>query len=320
MIVGVDMKNIKTIDQLNQSESKWLIDGLLLDKTIAAVIAPPKTFKTMLLFEIAMSAVLGERCLNHYNTNRSIRVLLANLEDTESIQRERLELMLKTRGVKSVPNLGILTMSDRLLLDTEQGIQSLRASIEDFKPELVILDPFCRAVSTVSENDSRGVAEVLYQLRKIRDDYDTGIVLAHHAAKGSNNKRAGDRARGSSEFFAWAESLISLKKSADGQVTLDCEHRAAPSTQDVQIELNADTNGISLQVKNQPTVFAQTIQRTPDEIVLNAIQSRISPVPFEALAQTTKLTDGELRSTLYRAIKTGVLKYTPQGYLRRECQ
>ncbi len=79
--------------------------------------------------------------------------------------------MLKIRGAKSVSNLGILTMSDRLLLDTEHGIQSLRTSIEDFKPELVVLDPFCRAVSTVSENDSRGVAEVLHQLRKIRGDY-----------------------------------------------------------------------------------------------------------------------------------------------------
>lgn len=315
------MVKIKKIHELNDVQTKWLVEGLILNKGIAILTAPPKTFKTWTCLDLALAVSLGDKCLGKFSVSRPATVLFANFEDTENIQKERLELMLKARGILDAPNLNILTMNDRLLIDTDKGIETLRKVVSEIQPYMVILDPFIRLISTVSENDNRGIAEVLHKLRKIRDDFNTAVLLVHHSAKGSSNRRAGERGRGAVEFAAWAESILSLKMDANGLVTLDCEHRVAESFQNLPIMLVKENDGVSVKAVSEQTIASsQNInQPSSDEIILSQV-GRTKPISLDGLLRATSLTDKELRSILYRLLKTKAIEWTNKGYIRGSLQ
>ncbi|OQW53814.1 MAG: hypothetical protein A4S09_06245 [Proteobacteria bacterium SG_bin7] len=314
---------IKSIQDLEsvQHEDRWLIESIWLDQGIGILVAPPKSNKTWLGLEMALSITTGTPFLGQYPVPRAKRVLFLNAEDRESIQKERLDMMMRGRGIPKNDNLGILTASDRLLLDTKQGVEELRRVISSYKADLLILDPWVRLNSATSENDARAVAEVLHTLRSIRDDLKCGILLVHHASKDSANKRAGDRIRGSSEFFAWAETIIGLNKNKDGIITMGIEHRSASSVQAVPIILKSDSDTASLltaQMNPASTIQADASPSIDDKI-LNAVQSRVTPTKFETLLFLVQSED-ELRSVLYRLLKSKSLRYTVRGYLRGDCQ
>jgi hypothetical protein len=54
------------------------------------------------------------------------------------------------------------------------------------------------------------------------------VLAFHHAKKGAGRARAGQALRGSSEFHAWGDSNLYLRRDGD-DLSLSVEHRAAPS-------------------------------------------------------------------------------------------
>jgi len=312
---------VKKIEELQGSatEDKWLIETIWLDQGIGILVAPPKSNKTWLGLELALSISSGTPFLGQFAVPRAKRVLFLNAEDRESIQKERLDMMMRSRGISKNENLGILTTNDRLLIDTKQGIEELRRVVSSYGADLLILDPWVRLNTSKSENDARAVAEVLHSLRSIRDDLKCGVLLVHHAAKDSANKRAGDRIRGSSEFFAWAESIVGLTKNKDGTIVMDIEHRSAPSVQAIPIILNSDSDTASLIAMVPVPDVQENVSPSIDDKILNAIQSKFTPTNFESLLLLAK-SENELRSVLYRLVKSKFIRYTARGYLRVDFQ
>ncbi len=313
------MVKVKKVRELSGKKIKWLIEGLILDQGIALLTAPPKTMKSWLSMQACLDLALGLPVFGKFDAERPASVLYANFEDTESIQKERLNLMLKAKGVHDAPSLSILTTDDRLLIDTENGIEALRSIVNEVRPNLLVLDCWVRIVTT-SETDTRGIAEILHQVRKIRDDFKTAILLVHHASKGSSNKRAGDRLRGSGEFHAWAESILALKMDSDGKIFLDCEHRAAESFQNLPIVLVKENEGLSVKALDTPSaVQSATHEPSIDDLILGHIGS-IKPVSLNELAQRTNISASELRTRLYSLLKNKTLLWTREGYIRGSFQ
>jgi len=53
--------------------------------------------------------------------------------------------------------------------------------------------------------------------------------MVHHSRKGAGAARAGHALRGSSEFHAWGDSNLYLRRDSDDRLTLTGGHRAAPT-------------------------------------------------------------------------------------------
>lgn len=314
------MIRVKKINELTRYNKKWLIDGLILDQGMALLTAPPKTLKTWVSLDFALSVSLGQNCLDKFSVSQASPVLFANFEDTESIQKERLEMMLRAKGLQDAPNFNILTTKDRLLIDTTEGIQTLRSVVNEVRPKLLVLDCWVRLVQ-ISETDSRGIAEVLHQLRKVRDDFQCAILLVHHAGKDTSNKRAGDRIRGSGEFFAWAETILALKMDSVNRVTLDCEHRAAESFQNLPVVLKKENEGLSVKVSSTVIDDPKTDRESysDEDIILKHI-GNIIPITLDDLSRKTNIEISELRTEIYRMLKNQTLKWTRTGYLRGSFQ
>src|SRR5690606_6414917 len=104
---------------------------------------------------LAISIASGKPFLNKFEVNGGAhKALVFFAEDTESIQRERIELIKKAKGIDcELDNLGVVVSDTALRLDTEEGVNALRAAVQQFRPAILILDPFIR-MHQISESDS----------------------------------------------------------------------------------------------------------------------------------------------------------------------
>ena len=72
------------------------------------------------------------------------------------------------------------------------------------------------------------------------------VAVVHHARKGAGNIRAGQALRGSSEFHAWGDSNLYLRRDSDDRIALTVEHRAAAAIAGVTLELTQRDNALAL--------------------------------------------------------------------------
>jgi hypothetical protein len=91
----------------------------------------------------------------------------------------------------------------------------------------------------------------------------------HHAKKGAARARGGQALRGSSEFHAWGDSNLYLRREGD-ELTLTIEHRAAPSQKPMKIELAGMGDALALRVVDQPAPSKPT-PRSLDERITMAL-------------------------------------------------
>lgn len=306
---------IKKIEQLERkdSTSKWLVEGLWLNEGIGMLAAQPKTGKSWTAMDLAISVASGTKALNKFEVNGAHKVLVFFAEDTESIQRDRIELIKKAKGIEGdIENLGVVTSENGLRLDTEEGVQALRAIIANYRPTLLILDPFVR-MHQISESDSTAVAKVLQALRNLKNDFNTGVLLVHHASKGSK------ALRGSTEFAAWGETNLFMFKDKADNVMIDIQHRAAESIDGVPLKIGEINGGTSIFVitedeKNNEIENTTKVCENLADRILSAVRSHSNTRTFEDLVSRVDASPSEVRSELYRLIKSNEITWTSKGY------
>ena len=75
-------------------------------------------------------------------------------------------------------------------------------------------DTFVR-LHRIDENASSDVAAILAYFRELQRLFHLAVVVVHHVRKAANHLRAGQALRGSSEFHAWGDSNLYIKRKAD---------------------------------------------------------------------------------------------------------
>ena len=133
-----------------------------------------------------------------------------------------------------------------LRLDLEADRVRLEETVARLKPRLLVLDPFVR-LHRIDENVSGDVAPLLAFLRELQRRHAIAVVLVHHAKKGAGAIRAGQALRGSSEFHAWGNSNLYLRRDSNDRIVLTVEHRAAAAMPGVTLELIQRDNALALE-------------------------------------------------------------------------
>src|SRR5271166_1287269 len=95
------------------------------------------------------------------------------------------------------------------------------------------------------ENVSGEAAPLLAFLRELQRRHAIAVAVVHHARKGAI--RAGQALRGSSEFHAWGDSNLYLRRDGDDRLVLTVEHRAAAAIPGVTLELTRRDNALALE-------------------------------------------------------------------------
>jgi hypothetical protein len=227
-------------------EHRWLVTGLWSEQAVGIVGGEPKCCKSFLALDLAVAVAAGVPCLRRFAVPRAGRVLLFAAEDALHIVRRRLEGISAAAGV-ALANLDIQVITaPTVRLDLDADRRNLAETVARLQPRLLILDPFVR-LHRIDENASGEVAPLLAYLRELQRRHDVAVLVVHHAKKGGGGVRAGQALRGSSEFHAWGDSNLYLRRDGD-DLSLSVEHRAAASMTPITIELAQRGTALALEV------------------------------------------------------------------------
>jgi hypothetical protein len=292
-------------------EQRWLITGLWSEQAVGIIGGEPKCCKSFLALDLAVSVAAGTPCLRRFAVPRAGRVLLYAAEDALHIVRQRLEGICAAAGL-ALADLDVQVITaPTVRLDLAADCKSLEETVAKLAPRLLVLDPFVR-MHRIDENASGEVAPLLAYLRELQRRYAVAVVVVHHARKGASHVRAGQALRGSSEFHAWGDSNLYLRRNGE-QLTLTVEHRAAPAMPTVMIELTQRINALALEVVDPRTPQAPA-QSSVDDRIIAALVDANHPLPFGELRARCRVRTATLYERLAALITAGRLSKSDQGY------
>lgn len=235
--MSVELLTVQQIGEIQEQPGiAWLIEGLWVQQGVGCLCGSPKSCKTWLALDLALSVASRTAALGAYPVTQVGTVLLFIAEDAPMNVRSRLTGMAEQRRL-SLAQLPIhLVMHRSLRLESAKDQARLRATVATYRPKLLVLDPFVR-LSSIDENSSMEVSSVLAFLRELQTTLGVAILVVHHARKtGGNGAAAGLALRGSGDFWAWGDSNLYLSRKQE-RLQLAAEHRSAPTSPPVMLEL-----------------------------------------------------------------------------------
>jgi hypothetical protein len=240
-------------------------------------------------------------------------VLLYAAEDALHVVRRRLEGISAAAGVdlRDLDVQVITAPTVRLDLDADRA--SLDETVAELCPRLLVLDPFVR-LHRIDENASGEVAPLLAYLRELQRRHGVAVALVHHAKKGGGRARAGQALRGSSEFHAWGDSNLYLRRHGD-DLTLTVEHRAAPSVPTVALELAERGDALALEVVERGGAPRDSSPpASVDERIAGALAEAGGPVSLGALRANLRIRNATLYERLAALTAAGTIVRSTDGY------
>jgi len=294
-------------------ERRWLIDGLWAEEGVGIVGGEPKCCKSFLALDMAVAVASGTSCLRRFAVARPGRVLLFAAEDALHVVRRRLDGISRAAGVALADvDIHVIT-APTVRLDVEADRRSLTETVAALRPRLLILDPFVR-LHRIDENVSGEVAPLLAFLRELQRRYQLAVVVVHHARKGAGRARAGQALRGSSEFHAWGDSNLYLRREAE-QLTMSIEHRAAASSSGIALRLKADDEAIALEVVEAAHRPVPARGEVSIEVrIERALAEAAGPLTVAALRQSCRMRTATLCQALALLTTQGRVRKTDAGY------
>jgi hypothetical protein len=298
------------------TERRWLVDQLWGDEAVGIVGGEPKCCKSFLALDLAVAVASGAPCLRRFAVVHPGRVLLFAAEDALHVVRQRLAGIARAVGGHLADlDIHVIT-APSVRLDVERDRDALTATVDKLRPRLLVLDPFVR-LHRIDENQSGEVAPLLAYLRELQRRYQVAVVLVHHARKGGAKMRAGQALRGSSEFHAWGDSNLYLRRHGD-QLTLSVEHRAAASISNVSLHLDTADEAVALTAIEREAVALIAAARgeiSIDERILEQLDGAEAPLSATALRKRCQIRNASLQAALAALVDDGRLRKDRGGYV-----
>ena len=200
-----DMVSIET----NTKMPPQIITGVLYKGSKMIISGSSKAGKTLSLLHLGLAVSNGKPWLGHETTQGNVIYLDFELKPRMAAQR-----------ITSIiaANPGIYKQNPRFLYCGLRGqarsLEDLVHHIEDlpdFKPDMVIVDPFYKLATGADENDAGAISEVVNRMEQFPERLDCSFVYAHHFSKGNKSDTDHiDRASGSGVFARDPDAILTL--------------------------------------------------------------------------------------------------------------
>ena len=203
---------------------RWLVEQLWCARSVGVIGGAPKSAKTWLGLDMALSVATGTPCLGKYAVPEAGPVLVYLAEDALVVVRERIEGMARHRGLDFDKVEIYVITAPVLRLDRDQDRARLWETTRRLRPRLLLLDPLVR-LHGIDENSAGDVSELLAYFRSLQRELGLSVLLVHHTRKtAGDGSAAGLGLRGSGDIHAFGDSNLYLKRTKD-HLILSSEHR-----------------------------------------------------------------------------------------------
>lgn len=289
----------------------WLIEGLWTAQAVGILGGQPKSYKTWLALEMAVSVASGSPCLGTFRVEDSGPVLLYAAEDPSSTLRIRLESIARSRAIDfDHLDIRVITAAS-LRLDSAEDQDRLRATIAHHRPAFLVLDPLVR-IHALDENVAGQMAALLGYFRALQRESRLAIALIHHARKNISAAGPGYNLRGSSDVYAWLDSLLYLQRHKD-QLILSIEHRSAPGLGPFTLKLVESSGNPHLElVSLEGSSISQ--ENLLSSRILELLSNTPAPLTADSLRSTLRVRKERLVDALRQLTAEGKVNRLERGY------
>jgi hypothetical protein len=296
----------------DDNAQRWLVEGLWGSSSVGVIGGAPKCAKTWLGLDMALSVATGTACLGKYAVPEPGPVLVYLAEDALPIVRERVQGMTRHRGLDlAAVEIHVIT-APVLRLDRDRDRTRLWDTAKRLRPRLLLLDPLVR-LHGVDENNAGEVAELLAYFRSLQRQLDLSVLLVHHTRKNAaGGAAAGQGLRGSGDIHAFGDSNLYLRRTRE-HLVLSSEHRAAPASASVYLELiatNAETTHLEVIAELEDGKRRSLEQQVLDRLTPGAVFTRAK------LRDSLGVKNERLGEALESLERAGRICRTPAGWKR----
>lgn len=272
-----------------QSSPGWQVPGFWLKRSHGIVAGEPKSFKSTLVMDMALSIASGKPFLNQYPVDETGPVLYIQNENAHWIMKERFEKMLDNKGlvgkinkskdkltVEFPPEIPFYMINQQSFMLTDEDHQAyLEDLVARMKPELIVLDPlylmFNGDIASAQE-----LFPILQWLLYLKNEYNVGVLVIHHYNKSGESKRGGQRMLGSTTLHGWVESAWYLKSMPSdgeiGEIMLEREFRGAGLHEQLDVQVTMTEDKYSVDVHDSQPADTPGKRANPDTIINECMQ------------------------------------------------
>lgn len=228
---GADTPRFRLIarDELaSLPEVRWIVDGLLAERSVAVLYGESGIGKTFLSLAIGAGISAGQDVFGCtvekgpviYLAGEGAYGLRTRLGAWESFNQSKASDLVVCTG--------------RPAFASSADVQLLISTIEAalLKPRLVVIDTFSAHFTGGNENDAKDVTRFLDGARQIAERFAACVLIVHHTGKNLQDFRGSYSIKGNTD------TLLRADENALGNVTLTCERqRDGPEDQVICIDL-----------------------------------------------------------------------------------
>ena len=297
-----------------EKPQRWLVEELWGASSVGVIGGAPKCAKMWLGLDIALSVATGTACLGKYTVPESGPVLIYLAEDALLVVRERVAGMARHRGLDLAGVEVHVITAPVLRLDRGPDRARLWEATQRLRPRLFVLDPLVR-LHGIDENNAGEVAELLAYFRALQRQLDLSVLLVHHTRKNATGGvAAGQGLRGSSDIHAFGDSNLYLRRIRE-HLVLSSEHRAAPASAPVYLELvatDAETTHLEViaELEDGNRKQRSLNERVLDLLAGGAVRTRAN------LRASLGVKNERLGESLESLERAGHVRRTPGGWQR----
>jgi len=248
---------------------RWLIHSLWMQHGVGMIGGLPKSHKSWLGLDVAVSVASGTPCLDTFVVSDPGGVLLYMAEDAAPLVKARLLGLCRHRGLDLKALVIHVITAPTLRLDLLPDQHRLAQTVRCLAPRLLILDPFVR-LHQANENQAGEVAPILGYLRALQRAHNLAVIVVHHSRK-NGSATGGLSLRGSGDFFAWVDTALSLRR-RQHTLVLSVEHRAAAAPDPLTLALLGTEQDMHLGIVSAEGPATPPITADLDALILDALE------------------------------------------------
>lgn len=252
-------------------EPDWLVENWWTLGSHGIIAGLPKSYKSVVSLDLAFSVASETPFLGiaEVNPKGVGPALIVQQENSLPLLHDRLYKLAHSRGISGgrvhshgndsvvlefPPSLPIHFYNDFSFdMASADDREALEEVIQLEGPSLVLFDPLYLMIGDADENSSKDMRPILSWLLRLRNLYNTAVVVVHHWGKGVQGRGGkgvgGVRLLGSTTIYGWLEAALYLeasrKDSGEVEVIAEREFRERLAPPPVAMGLSIGAVGAS---------------------------------------------------------------------------
>lgn len=303
----LDFGNLKLVrvghEELDENRKRWLIEGIWLNSGTGMLAGMPKSGKTWLVIDMAISVASGTPFLGKFPTQQGPVVIYSPEGPKEELE-ERIRQVAATRGLneKELPLHRI--NAEQLFLNSTLDQQDIRLMAEKVQPALSVFDPLIECFDG-NENHNEEVNRMTRFINKLARETSMAVMITHHMQK------SGEQMRGAGTLRAFGDTNLVVEKTKLGQMILKTEQRHATPADPVTLDLvTVDGNTCYRVIESEDEEKRETL----NDRILAFLKTQKHPLSLRKIRDVVK-GDSHKYKDIFNQLKFfGEIRLTDAGW------